>query len=358
MKKVLVVAMAVLMLAAMFAACAPQAVTPSDNGATGGEAPKATEAPAQQDTTGGDKGAAEGPVKIGLSLSTLTNDFFVAMRLGIVDKCEEKGVELIEANADGDIATQASQIEDLISQGVQALIINPVDSDAIVASEKKAAEAGIPVIYCDRGSTGTDYTAFIATDNVAMGELAANKIVEFLTERYGEPKGNVVEIQGLIGTSAARDRGEGFNKVIAEYPNIKIVAQQAGDFNQETSLNVMQNIIQANDQIDAVYGHNDDCTLGALKAIESAGLLKPVGEEGHIYIIGIDGTYDALQAIKAGKKDVTISQAPIEMGANAVELALKVLAGEKVEKQIDNPFYVIDASNTDDPTHWANATHQ
>jgi ribose transport system substrate-binding protein len=302
-------------------------------------------------------GKGDGATKIGLSLSTLTNAFFVGMRQGIVDKCEELGLELVEANADNDIAAQASQIEDLISQGVQALIINPIDSDAIVASEKKAAEAGIPVIYCDRGSTGDDYTAFIATDNVAMGELAANKIVEFLTERYGEPKGNVVEIQGLLGTSAARDRGEGFNKVIEQYPNIKIVARQAGDFNQETSLNVMQNIIQANDQIDAVYGHNDDCTLGALKAIESAGLLKPVGEDGHIYIIGIDGIYDALTAIKSGKKDVTISQTPIVMGASAVELAVKAIAGEKIEKNIDNPFYVIDSTNVDDPENWAIATH-
>ena len=333
MKKLLAISLALLLLVGLFAACAPKEPTKTD------DVPE------------------EGKAKIGFSLSTLGNAFFVGMRAGIVDKCAELGVTLVEANADGDIATQAAQIEDLISQGVQALIVNPVDSDAIVASEKKAVEAGIPVIYCDRGSTGDGYTCFIATDNVAMGVLAAQSIAEFLTDRYGEPKGNVVEIQGLIGTSAARDRGEGFNTEIAKYPNIKIVAQQAGDFNQETSLNVMQNIIQANDQIDAVYGHNDDCTLGALKAIESAGLLKTVGEEGHIYIIGIDGIYDALTAIKAGKIDVTISQTPITMGASAVELALKVINGGSVEKNIDNPFYVIDASNVDDPKNWANATH-
>jgi len=303
--------------------------------------------------------ADESGIKIGFSLSTLGNAFFVGMRAGIVDECKAQGVTLVETNADGDIATQAAQMEDLISQGVQALIVNPVDSDAIVASEKKAAEAGIPVIYCDRGSTGDDYTAFIATDNVAMGVLAADEIAAFLTDRYGEAKGNVVEIQGLIGTSAARDRGEGFNTTMAEkYPDITIVAQQAGDFNQETSLNVMQNIIQANDQIDAVYGHNDDCTLGALKAIESAGLLKPVGEDGHIYIIGIDGIYDALTAILDGKKDATISQTPVIMGGSAVELALKVINGETVEKDILNPFYVIDASNAADPENWANATHE
>ena len=199
MKKVITIILVLLMLLTLFTGCA------SKDG----------------------KDADDGGIKIGFSLSTLGNAFFVGMRAGIVNECEAQGIQLVETNADGDIATQAAQMEDLISQGVQALIVNPVDSDAIVASEKKAVEAGIPVIYCDRVSTGDGYTAFIATDNIAMGELGANEIVKFLTERYGEPKGNVVEIQGLIGTSAARDRGEGFNNIMKDYPNIKIVAQQA-----------------------------------------------------------------------------------------------------------------------------------
>ncbi len=304
---------------------------------------------------GNKEGAAQGGkagVKVGFSMATLNNVFFVGMRMGVVDAAKKLGVTLLETNADGDIPKQASQMEDLIQQGVAAIICNPVDSDAIVASEKKAAAAGIPVIYCDRGSTGKDYACFIETDNIAMGELGAKSIVDFLTKKYGEPKGNVVEIQGLIGTSAARDRGEGFNRAIAKYPNIKVVARQAGDFNQEKSLNVMQDIIQANPQIDAVYGHNDDCTLGALKAIEGAGLLKPVGQPGHIYIIGIDGTFDAITAIKQGKKDATISQAPITMGAKAVELALDVINKKPVAKRIYNPFYVIDIKNADDPNNW------
>jgi ribose transport system substrate-binding protein len=300
----------------------------------------------------GKKEGAQGGSKIGFSMSTLNNVFFVGMRMGVANAAKKMGITLSETNANGDITKQASQMEDLIQQKVNAIICNPVDSDAIVASEKKAATAGIPVIYCDRGSTGKDYACFIETDNIAMGELGAKSIVEFLTKKYGEPKGNVVEIQGLIGTSAARDRGQGFNEAIAKYPNIKIVARQAGDFNQEKSLNVMQNIIQANPKIDAVYGHNDDCTLGALKAIEGAGLLKPVGQPDHIYIIGIDGTFDAITAIKERKMDATISQAPIIMGAKAVELAIDVISKKPVEKHIYNPFYVIDIKNADDPNNW------
>ena len=119
----------------------------------------------------------------------------------------------------------------------------------------------------------------------------------------------------------------------------------------------MQNIIQANSEIDAVYGHNDDCTLGALKAIEGAGLLKKAGEDGHIYIIGIDGTADAIAAIKDGKIDVTISQDPIGMGKQAIQLALAAIKGETVEKSIAQPHYVIDSSNADDPANWGNAAN-
>lgn len=300
--------------------------------------------------------AAEETATIGVSLSTITNAFFVAMKMGIEDAAAEKGVELIVTNADNDVAQQAAQMEDLISQEVDALIVNPIDSDAIVPSEQKAAAAGIPVIYCDRGSTGEEYTSFLASDNVAMGATAADLVAEFLTEKYGEPKGKVVEIEGLTGSSAAIDRGTGFNETLAEkYPDIEVIARQPGDFAQDVSMDAMQNIIQANPEFDAIYGHNDDCTLGAMKALESADMLVPAGEEGHIYIVGIDGTYDAINAITAGNIDVTISQDPIGMGAKAVEIALAVIAGEEAEKTVIQASYVIDAENAADETNWGNA---
>ena len=330
MKKLLIIVL-VVMLAVSLAAC-------------GTKAPEAS----------ADQGSDAKSYKIGMSLSTLNNAFFVGMRIGILEQAKKVGVEIVEQNANGDIATQTSQMEDLISQGVAAIIANPIDSDAIVPAEAKALEAKIPVIYCDRGSSSGNYTSFIATNNVAMGALAADKIAEYLTEKNGSAKGNVVEIQGLMGTSAAKDRGQGFNDQLkAKYPDITIVASQAGDFDQEKSLNVMTNILQANPEIDAVYGHNDDCTLGAAKAIEAAGKMKKTGEDGHIYIIGIDGIMDALTAIKDGKIDVTIAQDPVGMGANAVDLAVKLLDGGTIEKNIEQPFKVLDASNCMDATNWA-----
>jgi len=298
--------------------------------------------------------ASGGSYTVGFSQSTLANAFFVGMRIGVMRAAESAGVKIVEANANSDIATQTSQMEDLISQGVDAIIACPIDSEAIVTSEEKCVAANIPVIYCDRGSDSGNYNSFIATDNVAMGALAADRIAEFLTTKNGSAKGNVVEIQGLMGTSAAKDRGDGFNNRIKEkYPDITIVASQAGDFDQETSLNVMTNILQANPDIDAVYGHNDDCTLGAAKAIEAAGKMVKTGEDGHIYIIGIDGIMDALTAIKDGKIDETIAQDPIGMGENAVGLVVKILDGETVEKDILQPFVELTADNCMDETNWA-----
>lgn len=344
MKKVLILVTALAMVLSLVAcAAAPSAST----------APTAAPAPAAEEPAAETEAPAAPVLKIGFAQSTLTNAFFVGMRIGVLDEAKKLGLTVVETNANGDMATQTSQMEDLISQGVGALIVNPIDADAIVTSEQKALAAKIPVIYCDRGSTSGNYTAFIATDNVAMGAIAADKIAEFLTAKYGSPKGYVVEIQGLVGTSAARDRGQGFNDQMKKYPDITIVASQAGDFDQEKSMNVMTNILQAQPVIDAVYGHNDDCTLGAAKAIEAAGKMIPAGQDGHIYIIGIDGIMDALTAIKDGKIDVTIAQDPVGMGANAVQLAMKIYNGGTVDKNVIQPFKVLDINNCMDPTNWA-----
>jgi ribose transport system substrate-binding protein len=353
MKKTLILILVVVMAAALFAGCSGSQEPAAPDATAATEAP--VEPAAEPEPAAPAEPATDG-ITVGFSLSTLNNAFFVAMRDGIVQGCEEQGVTLIQTNADNDIALQTSQMEDLILQEVDALIVTPIDSDAIVTAEQKAVEAGIPVIYCDRRSNGDGYTAIIETDNVAMGALGADKVAEFLTAKYGEPAGKVVEIEGLVGTSAANDRGKGFNdKLASDYPNIEVVARQPGDFNQETSLNVMQNIIQAQPEIDAVYGHNDDCTLGALKAIEGAGLLVAPGEEGHIYIIGIDGIADALTAIRDGGIDATISQDPIGMGIKAVELAVQVKQGQEIDREQNQPFYLIDASTVDEPTNWANS---
>ncbi|MHB9924166.1 sugar ABC transporter substrate-binding protein [Clostridium botulinum] len=292
-------------------------------------------------------------VTVGLSLSSLSNAFFIGMEKGVKDKTSEIGCKLIETNANGDIAKQLSDIEDLITKKVDILIVNALDADAIVPAVKKAKEANIPIIFLDRGANSEDMTTFLETDNVKMGEQAAELILKALKDK-GLNGGNVVEIEGLQGTSAARDRGKGFHNVMDKHKEIKIVAKQAGDFNQEKSMNVMQNILQANPKIDAVFGHNDDCTVVAEKAIIASNRMKPVGDKEHIFVVGIDGINQAIESVKKGNIDVSISQDPIGMGAQAVEVGLKAIKGEQVEKHIYTKFFPITKDNAADENNWGN----
>ncbi len=318
----------------VLAACAP-AAAPSG----------ASDAPAADDG-GSDEDA---PLRIGYSVATLENAFFVGMTAGVVSQAEAEGAELLQANANGDASTQVNQILDLITQGVDVLILNPINADGIVPVVERANEAGIPVITLDRGSSGGEVASFLETDNIAMGKEAAQYIAEKLTERYGEAKGNVVNLQGLRGTTAAEAREEGFTTEIANYPGITVVVNQAADFNQEKALNIMSNAIQANPQIDAVFGANDDNAMGAVKAIEQAGLSTNPDDENYIYVIGIDGTAQAIEAIRNGSLAATISQNPVTMAQEAVKIGYKIRNGETPEAHILWPHQLITGDNIDSP---------
>lgn len=296
-----------------------------------------------------------GKLKIGMSNSILSIDFFVALKQGVEQGAAKNGYELINTNANGDAAKQVADMEDMIQKGVNAIIVNPQDVDAIVPAIEKANQANIPVIALDRGSSAGKLLSFLETDNVEMGRKAADYIAEKLKAEYGEYKGNIVELQGLLGTTAARDRGKGFNEQMeSKYPNIKIIARQAADFNQEKALNVMTNILQANPEIDAIFGHNDDNTVGAANAIDQAGRFKPIGDKDHIVIIGIDGTRQAVQGIKDGRIDATISQVPIEMGELAVDYVKQALVDKKsVEEHTYTRNFIVTKENVDKEKLWA-----
>jgi len=148
--------------------------------------------------------------KIGLVLSTLNNPFFVDLKTGAEEKAKELGYELVVLDSENDPAKELANIEDLITQGVDLILINPADSAAVGNAVEQANDANIPVITLDRGANKGEVVTHIASDNVAGGVLAGNFINEKLSS-----KGNVVELEGIAGTSAARDRGKGFNEAIA-----------------------------------------------------------------------------------------------------------------------------------------------
>jgi len=256
---------------------------------------------------------------IGLSVSTLNNPFFVTLVSGAQEAADAAGAELIVLDAQDDSATEAANIDDLIAQGVDAILINPTDSDAIVPSILAANDAGIPVFTVDRSASGGDVVSHIASDNVAGGRLAAAFICDAL-----DSSGAVVELEGIPGTSAARDRGAGFNAYIEEEcSGLEVVARQTANFNRAEGLTVFENILQAEDTIDAVFAHNDEMILGAIEAAQAA------GREGIVFV-GFDAIDDAVAAVGDGTLAATVAQQPALIGALGVETALASLGGEEV----------------------------
>lgn len=262
--------------------------------------------------------AAQTKPKVGLVLSTLNNPFFVTLRDGAVKQAKAAGLELIVLDSQNDSAKEMANAEDLVSQKVAAILINPTDSDAVGAAIKLANREKIPVITLDRGANSGNVVSHIASDNVAGGKLAGQYIVKLLGG-----KGKVVELEGIAGTSAARDRGKGFNAAIGA-TKIQVVARQVADFDRAKGLGVMENILQAQPAVDAVFAHNDEMALGALKAIQGSGR--------KILVVGFDATDDAVAAVKAGTMAATVAQQPALIGSLGVDTVKAVLAGKTVQK--------------------------
>lgn len=259
--------------------------------------------------------------KIGLVVSTLNNPFFVTLKEGAEKKAKEMGYELIVLDSQNDPSKDISNVEDLVTKGVSVILLNPTDSDAVANAVKAANAAKIPVVTLDRAANGGDVVAHVASDNIAGGKMAA----DFVIEKLGG-KGSVVELQGIAGTSAARDRGKGFNDQIATSKDIKIVASQPADFDRTKGMNVMENILQAQPEINAVFAHNDEMALGAQKAVEAS--------KRDIIIVGFDAVDDAVKAVEEGKMAATVAQQPELIGSIGIETADKVIKNEKVEKSI------------------------
>ena len=265
-------------------------------------------------------GEGEGNYKIGFVISTQTNPFFVTLKEGAEAKAQELGVELTVLDSQDDPAKEMSNIEDLITKKVDLILINPTDSDAVVNGVIAANEAGIPVITLDRTANGGDVVSYIASDNVAGGKMAG----EYIIEQLGGT-GKVVELEGISGTSAARDRGEGFNASL-EGTGIEVVARQTADFDRAKGLSVMENILQSQADIQAVFAQNDEMALGALEAIKASGR--------DILVVGFDATDDAVAAVKDGTMAATVAQQPALIGEQGVEAAVKVIKGESIAESL------------------------
>ncbi|MFE1730213.1 substrate-binding domain-containing protein [Streptomyces bacillaris] len=281
-------------------------------------------------------GSSGGAKKVGMSLSTLNNPFFVQMKEGAQAEAEKAGIDLTVTDAQNDASQQANQLQNFTSSGVSSIIVNPVDSDAVGPGVRSANQADIPVIAADRGVNKADTATLVASDNVAGGKLAADA----LADRLGG-KGSIVILQGTAGTSASRERGAGFAEGLKAHPGIKVVAKQPADFDRTKGLDVMTNLIQSHPDITGVFAENDEMALGAVKALG--------GKAGKsVSVVGFDGTPDGLKAVEAGTLYASVAQQPGELGRIAVQNAVKAAKGDTVEKTVKVPVKVVTRENVAD----------
>ena len=256
--------------------------------------------------------------KIGLIVSTLNNPFFVDLKTGIENEAKKLGYDVVVLDSQNDPAKEVSNMEDISVKDVDLVLLNPVDSDSAIASVMIANSLDLPVITVDRGANGGKVVSHVASDNEEGGKMAAQYVIEQLGS-----EGNIVELEGTAGSSAARDRGAGFDNEIAT-TNFNIVTKQNADFDRTKGLSVMENIIQSQDKINAVFAQNDEMALGALKALQGANM-------NDVLVVGFDATDDAVASVKKGEMAATIAQQPLLIGQTAVDLAHRYLSGETVE---------------------------
>ncbi|MFG2669602.1 substrate-binding domain-containing protein [Streptomyces sp. NPDC048445] len=274
-------------------------------------------------------GSSGGNTRIGMSLSTLNNPFFVQMKAGAQAEAKAAGIDLTVTDAQNDASQQANQLQNFTSSGVDSVIVNPVDSDAVGPAVRGANDAGIPVVAADRGVNKADTATLVASDNVAGGKLAAKA----LADKLGG-KGSIVVLQGTAGTSASRERGAGFAAGIKAYPGIRTVATQPADFDRTKGLDVMTNLLQGHPGITGVFAENDEMALGAVKALGSK-----AGKS--VSVVGFDGTPDGLKAVGAGTLYASVAQQPKELGKIAVRNAVRAAEDKKVARTVKVPVKVV-----------------
>ncbi len=250
-----------------------------------------------------------------------------------------RGIDLRFSDAQQKQENQIKALRTFLAQGVSAIILAPVVETGWEPVLREIKQANIPVILVDRGVKVSDdslYTTLIASDFVEEGRMAG----KWLAEKIGG-KGNVVELQGTPGAAPAIDRKKGFEEVLAKHPGMKIIKSQTGDFTRSKGKEVMEAFLKSEGKnIKAVYAHNDDMALGAIQAIEEAGM-KPGTD---IIIVSIDGVKPAFEAIAAGKLNCTVECNPL-LGPTVFDTLEAIRKGEKVEKKIIMKDEVYDETN-------------
>ena len=284
---------------------------------------------------------------IGVSMALFDDNFLTVLRNGMQDYANGMdGVTLQVEDAQNDVGKQLNQIQNFVASGVDAIIVNPVDTDATVAMSNAAAEAGIPLVYVNREPVNVDSLpekqAFVASDEKESGTLETQEVCRLLKEQGKGEGAKAVVMMGELSNQAARMRTQDIKDVIAtdECKFIEIVEEQTAMWMRTQGMDLMTNWLSAGLQFDAVISNNDEMAIGAIQALKTAG--TPMDQ---VVVGGIDATADALAAMAAGDLDVTVFQDAAGQGKGAVDAALKLSRGEAVESKIYVPFQLVTPAN-------------
>lgn len=303
------------------------------NSTESSSSPSASPSASAPSPTSTDKAKTSKKHVFGASFNTMNNPHWVDWSEGLKSVIEKKGDKLVITDAENNIGKQVSDVEDLVTQKVDAIFIAPADSKGIKPALETAKSANIPVIIMDVTVADDNLvTATVATDNYIAGKILGEALIK---ELNGKAKVGLIDYSVV---NAVVDRTNGFFDAIKGSPDIKVVARQEGLGQTDLGNSVMENFLQSNPEINAVFAVNDLSALGARSAIEAA-------KRTDIKIFSVDGSQNGIKAIKEGKLVGTSAQFPFKMGTIAAENVYKVIAGEKVDKLIKVPSEWIDKSN-------------
>ena len=279
--------------------------------------------------------------KVGFAQTESNNPWRLAQTASMKEEAAKRGWQLVYTDAAGSAAKQVADVDSMIAQKVDAIFLSPREEKPLIPAVMKAKKAGIPVFLIDRNvdpalaKAGVDYVAFIGSNFIEEGKRAGDWLVE-------ATKGNakIIELEGTLGASPANDRKKGFAEAIAGHPGMQIIASQSGDFARDKGRQVMETLLQAHPEANAVFAQNDEMAIGAIAALEAAG--RHPGKD--ITVVSIDGEKDGLQAIVEGKLGATVECNP-RFGPSAFSAAAAYGKGEKVPPNVVNTDKFYDSSN-------------
>ncbi|MGM0621934.1 MAG: D-ribose ABC transporter substrate-binding protein [Bacteroidota bacterium] len=259
------------------------------------------------------------PKKMAVVISTLNNPWFVVLGESAAERARELGYTAHVFDSQNNSAKEAEHFDNIIAMGYDAILFNPTDADGSVLNVRRAKEAGIPTFCMDREINSRDAAV---TQLLSDNFTGCVKLGQYFVRQMNK-KGNYVEILGLVGDNNTWNRSNGFHSVVDEFPELKMVAQQSADFDRNKAMDVMETIMQANPDIDAVFCGNDAMAMGAYQAVLAA------GKADEVKVFGFDGAADAIQGIADGKIEATVMQFPVLMSRTSADLAHQYINGKR-----------------------------